>query len=269
LLEELRLAVGDLGARADKLGEDYRMRSARDRVRRQAQLDEHAAGMSAGLANEERLYEEAKARALEKFEQRKLRISRAYQSSKEKGLRDIENKSGGRKYELQKAMLHAEREREKELAQAAAARQEFQTALAAEQQALAQREIAARMAYKGYGSMSQAFSSAYQNPRPEVSADETHLLDNLRGLLQTADAGLRRLHRNVFFRLFRYVPLWLVLMGATVGLVPVLQAAGQPWLDYEHAAMAAGAAFVVILVIRLWLAHQSQAGERKHQQSFK
>ena len=44
----------------------------------------------------------AKEAAIAKYEARKAWIGKAYQASKEKGLADIENQTGTRKYELQK-----------------------------------------------------------------------------------------------------------------------------------------------------------------------
>ena len=54
--------------------------------------------------------------ATAKHEARKARIGKAYQASKEKGLADIETQTGTRKYELQKRMLQAERDRDAGLA---------------------------------------------------------------------------------------------------------------------------------------------------------
>ena len=84
-----------------------------------------------------------------KYEARKARIGKAYQASKEKGLADIENQTGTRKYELQKRMLQAERDRDAGLAAAATALEEFKANLAAEQAALAPLETAAHKRFQG------------------------------------------------------------------------------------------------------------------------
>ena len=85
----------------------------------------------------EAVLQQARQTAEAKFEQRKTRIGKAYQSSKQQCLLQVEKNIGARKYELQKTVLQSEKDRESDLAAAATQLQEFKSALAAEQESLA------------------------------------------------------------------------------------------------------------------------------------
>ena len=112
LLETLRGAVRDLTARANKLHDDLRARMARERARGQTALDE-LARQTAEARSQAETDAAAARNALElNYEHRKVRIGKAYQASKEKGLEKVENRTGSRKYEFQRTMLQAERDRE-------------------------------------------------------------------------------------------------------------------------------------------------------------
>jgi hypothetical protein len=143
LLDSLKGTVQDFAARSNKLNEDYHARAARERLRCQAAVQEQARQLEGAIAEAETAFQAEKAGAQAKFEQRKARIGRAYQSSKELALKQIEDRTGGRKYELQKRMLQAERDRDAGLSATTHAFEEFRSNLAAEQQTLGQLEGAA------------------------------------------------------------------------------------------------------------------------------
>ena len=125
LLESLRTTVRDFRARAEKLNEEFRVRSRRELQRRETLLQEQTQQHAAQVADAQAAFERRNAEAQENYEQRKVRIGKAYQASKEQGLQRIENKVGARKYELQKRMLQAERDRDSALANAAGATRDF------------------------------------------------------------------------------------------------------------------------------------------------
>ena len=103
-------------ARANKLNDDLRVRQNRERLRREAALGEDGRKSAEILEQGEAAFRAAQAAAQAHYEQRKARIGQAYQSSKEGGIQRVEDQIGARKYEMQKRMLQAERDREAGLA---------------------------------------------------------------------------------------------------------------------------------------------------------
>ncbi len=136
LLDSLKGTVQDFAARADKLNGDYHAKAAKERLRCQAAVEEQARQAAAAVAEAEVAFQSEQAGVELKHDQRKARIGRAYQSSKELALKKIEDRTGGRKYELQKRMLQAERDRDAGLAATTHAFEEYRSNLAAEQQTM-------------------------------------------------------------------------------------------------------------------------------------
>jgi DNA segregation ATPase FtsK/SpoIIIE, S-DNA-T family len=253
LLEDLGSIVRDLTARAEKLSSDSRTRIARERLRCQAKLDEQTARLSTALVDAESTHRLEVARAGNRYEKRKLWIGKAYQSSRERALENVERKTGTRKYELQKRMLQSERDREAGLTAAAKRRQEFQSALAVEQQRLGGLEAIAIAAFKGYGSLSRLFSAAYENARPDLSPTEDRLLETLRGHIESGTREQDEFNRRFGLRLFRYFFLWALLSLGLLGLPYLLEQLGRSSFTLAHGAAAAFGAMVLIFVLRLFL----------------
>src|SRR5581483_6496199 len=131
-------ALRDFIAREEKLAQDHRLKLARERRQHEQVAGEDSARAAATLAEAEAAFQSAKSAAEARYEQRKTRIARARQSTKERTLEKIETKTGSRKYELQKRMLQAGRDRESGLAGTVAAFQEFDARLAVEKENLEQ-----------------------------------------------------------------------------------------------------------------------------------
>jgi hypothetical protein len=259
LLETLRGAVRDLTARANKLHDDLRARMARERARGQTALDE-LARQTAEARSQAETDAAAARNALElNYEHRKVRIGKAYQASKEKGLEKVENRTGSRKYEFQRTMLQAERDRESGLAANLKRFDEYKAALAAEEQTLAGLEGAAQGALSGYRTFLRLFAMAYEKAQADLSADENALLEELRRLLAKASGQLGPFRNNLLLRLFRYWPLWLVIALCAAPSVPLLEHFGVHWLSYPLAVGAAAAAFAAVLLLRHLAARSSRS----------
>jgi len=250
LLDALRGATRELTARANKLSDDFRLRQNKERFRRDAALGEDARLTAEILDQAEAALRAAKAAAGAHYERRKLRISRAYQSSKEAGIKRVEDRTGATKYEMQKRMLQAEREREAGLAANLKRRDEFNALLLAEQETLDALERDALLAFRGYRSFQRGFLAAYENTRLDPAVDENQSLAQLRASLAKAREDLAVLGKNLMARLFRYWPAWLVLALCVLPLAPLLQYFGRPGFTYPMAAGAAAALFGVAFLLR-------------------
>ena len=257
LLERLRGTVREFTARADKLNADFQARTAREQRLREAAAEKEAKELAVAIGDAETAFAIGKEALETRHEARKTRIGKAYQSSKEKALVDIETQTGTRKYELQKAMLQAERDRSAALAAAATALQEFQANAAAENAALASLEAAAYKSFRGYRALVRLLAEAYEKvSTPHASKDEHQLLAELRELLGTTSGDLSRFRRIVLVRIFKYLAVWVLLVLCEIPLV--LQRYGLNAPAYQKAALCAGGSLVVVLVLRYLAVSQSR-----------
>jgi DNA segregation ATPase FtsK/SpoIIIE-like protein len=256
LLERLRGTVREFTARAEKLNAEYNTRTSRERRLRDTAAEKQAKELAAAIHDAEAAFAAAREAAIAKHEARRAWIGKAYQASKEKGLADIENQTGTRKYELQKRMLQAERDRDTGLANAATTIEECRANLAAEQVALTSLEGAAHGAFSGYWKFVRALSQAYQKAAPPAPAlDENQLLAELRDLLGKARGNVQRFRGFWLLGAFKYLPLWVLV---ALGEIPlVLQHFGRNADAYWKAGICAGGSLVVVLILRYLAGRQA------------
>jgi hypothetical protein len=248
LLDDLRVAVRDLSARADKLNEDFRVQTGREHRVRDAALAEQEGQLSAAVAEAEAASGAVKSAAVSRFEKRKALITRAYQKSRDQAIEDVEKETGHRKYELQKHMLQSGKDREANLANAAAALADFRANLAGEQQILAAHEATAQKLFRGCSRFGRIFRKAGEKPALDLAPDENRLLSQLRDLLAKAGEDLKHFRRRVFLRALKFIPVWIVL---SLGAFPLLlHQFGSDSSAYLRAGGAAVAGFLVIFVLR-------------------
>ena len=259
LLESLRSAVRDLTARADKLHDDLRARLARERVKGQVALNDLARQTAEARSQAETDAAAARNAAELNYERRKVRIGKAYQASKEKGLEKVENQTGSRKYEFQRTMLQAERDRESGLAANLKRFEDYKAALAAEEQTLAGLEMTAQRAFSGYWTFQRLFAKAYEKAQADVAADENALLEELRRLLAKASGQLARFRKKLLLRPFRYWPFWFAIAFCAVPVVAVLQHFGVDSPSLPAAGAVAATAFASVFILRHLAAHSSRS----------
>jgi len=252
LIDGLKTTIEEFAARSDKLNEELRLKSAKERQRcavATAALKQELATQSTDGENE---FQKRKTALLAKYEHRKTWIGDAYQSSKEHGLQKIENTIGARKYELQKTTLQAEKDREAGLARATAAREEFSREIAAQQENLASYEREAQRLLKGYRRLVRFFFKAYELAEVSHEQDQNRLMAQLRELLSRAQTDLAQLRSSSLFRLLRYLPLWLVLALCVLGAMPVLEYFGIHSLSYGQAGVVVVAGVALLIGMRLF-----------------
>ncbi len=256
LLDRLRGTVRDFATRAEKLNAEHNTRIGRERRLRDAAAEKQAKALAAAISDAEAAYASAREAATARHAGRRARIEQACLASKEKKLAAIESQTGTRKYELQRTMLQAERDRDAGLGDAATALEELRANLGAEQASLTPLETAARGAFAGYRKFVRALSKAYQNAAaPDPARDANQLLVELRDLLGKARGDLERFRKFWLLRVFKYLALWVVIVLGEVGLV--LQHFGLNSDAYWKAGICAGGSLVVVLVLRYLAGRQS------------
>lgn len=259
LIERLKGTIEDFAARAGKLNEEQQTRVLKERRRCETAVEEQKQQLAAALGEAEVTVRSVRAAAQQKHERRKAWIGKAFHSSKEQALKNIEEKVGGCKYELQKRMLQAERERESGLAAAQSAFEEFRRNLAAEQESLSSLEYSAQSAFGGYVSLKRLFLRAYEKAEGELPQEEERSLSQLRATLAKATSDIGRFRRKVLLSLFRFLPVWLlvVLIVCAAVLPWALPRAGIRSFSARDGWFCAGALFLA-LVLRFVVRQQAQ-----------
>lgn len=254
LVDSIKATVEDIGTRVAKLNENLQTTLIREGRRFEVTLEEQTRQSSADTFKSEEAFQQAKAALQSAFERRKAQIGRAYQASREQAIQNVDKQFGARKYELQKTMLQAEKDRESGLAANAAATRDFETQLAAELEALNTLERAAQRAFKGYGGFRRKFVAAYQNPAVDATGDAHQLLLRMREQLAHGKSGLEKFRGFWLVGLFRYLPLWVVVAACELAVVPFAARLGLPPVGYPQAGLAVVVTIAVIWLIRLFAA---------------
>jgi len=219
LLDRLKGTVRDFAEREERLEQDFRAKTVRESRQRDAALEELTTRLADETLEADGKHHAARQACDAAYEKRKARINKARQTSKEQTQTKIENKTGHRKYDLQKEMLQAERNRESTLASVATACQEFKTHLAVEDQTLTHLAEDARDAFRGYGNFRRRLNSATEKANPDLAPDENQLLAQLREMLNRTREDLKRFGGIILARLFRYLPVWLLLILSPTPIV--------------------------------------------------
>lgn len=250
LLDKLQRAVADIGSRAAKLSEESRGKLARERLRTQAQIQEQQRSETVRHEEVRKTLERAAEDSSRRYEARKTRIDKAFHSSKEQRLKEIDDQLGAVRYESQKRMLQAERDREGGISAANKKRQEFEARLAEMNQRLGVLEHQAQRAFAGYGSFKIGFSDAYQ--QASTTSDETSdvLYRRVEERLAEGEKLLRRLRHNVLLRAFRPIWVWLVLAALALAAPFITQQLNLAPVSYGMAGGIAAGLAIAFLALR-------------------
>jgi len=252
LLDALKGAVEDFAAREEKLNHDFQTRSAAElnafesgNLARQSKLaDELAVAATA--------FEEEKKQRNARFERRKVRINRAHSVLSRRVLDEVGGQEGNLRQKTRKDLAEAERRRDVELANAAAAFKSLQQKLDGNGEVFARLEKSARKAFRGYGKFRRLLGHRKQWPEPDLSMDENRLFEELQRLESKIREDLNQFQQIPLPRIFKFLPVSLVvllLLGA-VAAVPALQHFGRntvSWLETGPVA------FVLVVIVFLYL----------------
>ena len=247
LLDRFQSALQDFAAREEQLNDEFHARTAAETKAFEASTQEQAARLSERIADAETNLEAKKKNCRARFERRKARITQAHLTCTRQVMEgtDLE---GRRKHQLQTSSMGAERNRDADLANAAATLENFTVKLAASREAFVLLEKTARSAFRGYGAFRKLLAPHRQWPEPVLPADENQLFDDLRQLVTKTREELERFKKVALPNLFKFLPFWLltiVLLLAASGIL--LPARPDPGFDSRSLA-ALGA------VLALWVA---------------
>jgi S-DNA-T family DNA segregation ATPase FtsK/SpoIIIE len=252
LLDALKGAVEDFAAREEKLNHDFQTESA-------AELNAFESGnlvrqskLADGLAGAEAAFEEGKKQRNARFEKRKVRINRAHSVLSRRALDEVGGQEGNLRQKTRENLAEAERRRDVELANAAAAFKSLQQKLDGSREVFTRLEKSARKAFRGYGKFRRLLGHRRQWPESDLSLDENRLFEELQRLESKIREDLDQFQQIPLPRIFKFLPISLVvlLLLCAVAAVPVLQHFGRntvSWLETGPAAI------VLVAVLFLYL----------------
>ena len=222
LLSALKSAVRDFAAREAKLTNDFRTQTdAAERL-----SDEAAAKNSEKLGDavdaENAAFAERKQRHQANYANRKARINRAHAAVRKRALDEIGEQHGQLRYNIQASTLEAERRRDEALAGTAATLENFRQATADSAGVLDDLENFARRAFGGCRKFRRFLSPGRKWPDPDLSPDENQLFERQQKLQEKFRSDLKRYRRLPLPLVFRFLPVWLVmlaLLAAVTGLI--------------------------------------------------
>ena len=229
LLERLQATVREFASREADLNTDFRARLSRESQKHQIRMEVERDTSTRAAREADDAFHFAQKAVQEKAAKRAAWIDEARGTSKDQQMRRIDDRTGARKYDLQKRMLQAERNRDATLTEAAGNLAQFKASLKAEQERLEGLEQVSQKAFSGYGKLLVLV------PGPETVAalenqDEHSLLSRLQDLLGKTEAETLRFSGKVVIKLFKALGLWLFLAA-----LPLLVAAGGPALGLKLA----------------------------------
>jgi DNA segregation ATPase FtsK/SpoIIIE, S-DNA-T family len=249
-IEALKAAARDFGTRAAKVSEELRVRLARAANRKKTSLEEIQSGLNAALAEEETKFQGALREVKTNYEKRKVRLGKAYRTSKERGLTKVEEQIGNRKYSLQRKVLQAERDRDAGLAKTTAELNEYREALAQEQNIWAQLEAGARHSFRSFSKWKHLL-----NTDPGATAapagDQGQTLEESRKAVQQAQADFEKFKSSFLLNSFRHPMLWIVLVACIAGAIPIAQQFGIQIPQKQATLLYIGAGLAVVAVMLL------------------
>jgi DNA segregation ATPase FtsK/SpoIIIE, S-DNA-T family len=251
LLQQLRKTVREFTAR-ERAWHDQIKRSATVEIQRIESAAKREAARAAELLQETLTAAESeRAQCTTRFEQRADRIHKAGQQSRKRALEAVEHEEGRAKYQLQKAHLQAERQRDTESSRVTAVWEEFLGRLNESRDAFLTLEYEAHQAFAGFGTF-RAWLLRTHATEGELAGDENQLLTRLEELRESLRARLDRFRRFFLAQLFRLVPIWPLLAVLILGhaaVLVVLPQLGWTVANYQQIAWSFGLSLALVLLL--------------------
>ncbi len=249
-IAQLRRLSDDLGVETSRVAEILRQRENQSQLRAGASekgLNEWREGESLRAREQrDRSLEAADQRALE----RAARIREAQRNARRTRLDRLEAEEGRRKFELQRDMLRATRDRESRLTSAEASYRALTATLNAWETELTTLEQEARRLLGVYGSGLFRDLTTAGESRPGVSTHDPHSAQQeLTDELAAIHDGLFAFRRNVLNKLSRAWPFWLIVVLSPALVVPTLSFSAVAFPTPKDVILAAAASGILGLAL--------------------
>jgi hypothetical protein len=251
LLDALKNAGSDFAAQEERLNADYYGQTAAAHKADDDAAVARTRKLAESAADADTEFESAKDHLESKFEARKARISHARDVVREHVVQAIGAQSGQLKDRNQIQSLEAEQNRDNAFAGSVTTLEEFRQKTAEAGGRLAALTRSVRSAFRGYGGFRRQLRQP--GPEPDLAPDQNKLFAQFEELEKRVSDDLKRFNKYPLPQIFRFLPLWLLgllLIGFAVAVTALKHfgvngAGAVP----QSVVIAAGAAFVIILVI--------------------
>ncbi len=246
-LEHVRDVSSDLAKRHTQAAADAAERNRLAQRREEAALRAAEEALQSGIDQANRNLAQAIEATRELTRRRTARLRQAQLAVRKTAAQKAESEEGRRKFELQREMLRATRERDAGLAEAKAAFDTFNTSLDAQQNRLALLEQTARTLLATFGSTITKALDTTHDPTPTptlthtTNADESELASRLTQSLDTIETELSRFRRKPLPALSRAWPVTLILVLSPAAIIPILEyraVASPTWQQLVAASLA-------------------------------
>ena len=225
LVAQVKDAAQEFVAREQRLTAEMRARIAAENKAFETAATAQATQAAQDLKQAQADFEVNRERRQRQFELRKKRINQAHITSRSRAMDAIREHEGKRKYKVQEGTLGSERQRDADLAAAAARLQEFTAKLADADAGLQSAEQQARAALRGYSSLCRRLQTE-AGPGIDPAADEEQLLARSLQTQERVRKDVDGLSRLLLAKAGRHLPIWigvLLLLAGSGLLVPVVR----------------------------------------------
>ena len=220
-LDALKNVAQDFAAREEKLETTFRSQTNREASTFETssrQLTNAAAVQAATLENN---FTASKNELAAWFSRRAARINRAHHQIRERAAARIEAQDADCKARAQQGLLAAEKQHDEELAGVTNNFEQFQIRQAAAAADLEALELSVRSAFGGCGKFRRRLNLAATPEAGNFSGDGYEMLDAAGKLSEKITLDLQRFKKKLIPQLFRFVPVWLVILLLAGIAIPV------------------------------------------------
>lgn len=248
-LEQLRTAVAETASAEQRFAGEFQTRSKLARQQCQAAVEGVLRQLGADRAQVEQEWAAARQRVLRVYEERKLRFKEAHKSARKRALQAIEEEEGRRKYKLQMETMQSTRDHDGGLASADKALEQYRKDREADSKRLGELEDRAHSAFAGYGRFQRFLTGTGVKAEVDEGHDERQMAQEIQRNLEEAETRLQQF-RGLFLPLiFRFLPVWVILVLGLVPMVPLLKQFQITGLTYQNAGIASGVLIVVGFIL--------------------
>jgi hypothetical protein len=250
LLGEFRDTLQAFSEREAKVEREHLVQSARLRKQLEQETGSVAESLSAAMQEFKTSHLSEKSALERHFDLRKIHIKKAQENCRTASFQIIEEQEGRRKFEIQREQLQATRKRDEDQLAERKRFEEFSAGLTVERDALAEFEERAIATLAGYPAFQRQLQAATVRTPSDVPLEEELVLARFRATVGQAGKSLQRIRKTFLPLLFKYLPLWLLillLILVNAALVPALGHWGIGHFTWTHAGIIFAASTAIVV----------------------